>query len=117
MSKINWTRVLLGGLLAGLVFNVLEALASFITGAEFESAVAALGKTLPTSGGVMAYYVILGFVYGIAMVFIYAAIRPRFGPGPATAVLAGLIAWFMTGVLNALGYAPLDIFPVRLYML
>ena len=31
---------------------------------------------------------------GILIVWAYAAIRPRFGPGPKTAIFAGLVPWF-----------------------
>jgi hypothetical protein len=32
---------------------------------------------------------------GTLMTFWYAAIRPRFGPGPITAVIAGLAVWLV----------------------
>jgi hypothetical protein len=38
--------------------------------------------------------VILTFILGIAIVYLYAMIRPRSGPGLKSAVYAGLIAWF-----------------------
>jgi hypothetical protein len=41
---------------------------------------------------------ILGFAYGIFAVWLYAAIRPRYGAGPKTAVCAGLAVW-VAGVL------------------
>jgi hypothetical protein len=34
-----------------------------------------------------------GLAVGILMVWLYAAIRPRFGAGPRTAICAGLIMW------------------------
>jgi hypothetical protein len=36
------------------------------------------------------------FLCGITLVWLYAAIRPRYGPGPKTAVCAGLAIWFIT---------------------
>jgi hypothetical protein len=35
----------------------------------------------------------VSFVVGILLVWVYAAIRPRFGPGGKTAVYAALIVW------------------------
>ncbi len=32
-------------------------------------------------------------LYGVVLIWIYAAIRPRFGPGPKTAIIAGLTLW------------------------
>src|SRR5262249_16482408 len=53
------------------------------------------------------------FVLGIVMVLGYAAIRPRFGPGPKTAIIAALFAWFgvvlYQNVIGAgLGMVPVD---------
>ena len=36
------------------------------------------------------------FALGVLAVWSYAAMRPRFGPGPQTAVLAGLAVWAMS---------------------
>lgn len=117
MSKINWMRVLLGGLLAGLVFNVLEGiLGALYLGREYGAALEALGHPMSQSAGTMVHYLALGFLFGIAIVAIYAFIRPRFGPGPRTAVYAGLIAWFMSGVIDALAEAPMGLLPLRLHV-
>src|SRR5437667_4515115 len=40
-------------------------------------------------------FVIGGFVLGVLLVWLYAAIRPRFGPGPKTSLIAGLVLWFL----------------------
>jgi hypothetical protein len=45
--------------------------------------------------------VVITFLYGIALIWIYAAIRPRFGPGPRTAIAAGLVLWVLAYVLFA----------------
>jgi len=37
---------------------------------------------------------------GITTVFLYAAIRPRFGAGPSTAAIAGSGVWFLTGWMH-----------------
>ena len=42
----------------------------------------------------IAKAVVLTFILGIAIVYLYAAIRPRFGAGVKTAICAGLMAWF-----------------------
>ena len=49
-----------------------------------------------------AVIVITGFVEGIATVCLYAAIRPRFGPGPSTAAIAGTSVWFLTSWIHLL---------------
>jgi hypothetical protein len=51
------------------------------------------------------------FVLGIASVWLYAAIRPRYGAGPKTAVCAGLAVWILahlwSGVYLGAGFAGL----------
>jgi hypothetical protein len=95
MGRINVGRVILGGLLAGLIINVAESILNMAIMAEsWELAMRELNVP-PVSGGTIAVYMVVGFLLGIVAVWIYAAIRPRFGPGPKSAVLAGLIVWLL----------------------
>jgi hypothetical protein len=59
----------------------------------------------------MIWYTFLDFLFGIYLVWVYAAIRPRFGAGPGTAVKAGLVAWVVAGLLHALFEAPMGMMP------
>ena len=94
MGSINHMRVLMGGLLAGLVINVGEFILNVqILGAQGEADLALLG--IEQSGTAIAIYVTHGFVLGIMAVWLYAAIRPRFGAGPGTAVKAGVVVWVL----------------------
>ena len=87
MKAINFGRVILGGLLAGIVVNISEfVLNTIVLKSEMEAGMKALGKTVPQSGGAIAVWTVLGFAIGIVSVWLYAAIRPRYGAGPATAV-------------------------------
>ena len=58
-----------------------------------------------------------GFVVGIAIVFLYVALRPCFGSGVKPAALSGLIYGVIGYVLPNLLSAPLGLFPARLVML
>jgi hypothetical protein len=101
MGKINLGRVVLGGLLAGVVLTVLEfVLNGLIVADQWTAAMEALNRTAPESAGTMVAYVVWNFLLGIALVWLYAAVRPRFGPGPKTAVFTGLTAWFLVWLLG-----------------
>jgi len=63
------------------------------------------------------WFVFLDFVYGIGLLWVYAAIRPRFGAGVRTGVIAGLAVWFFVGLLHTASEAPMQLFPQRLYVL
>jgi hypothetical protein len=115
MGKINAGRVLLGGLLAGIVINVVEFIFNGVVFKdEISAAMAALNKTVDMSAGPMAIYVCWGFLVGILAVWLYAAIRPRFGAGARTAVKAGCVMWLLVSVQTTIGLAPLELLPRRL---
>ena len=95
MKSINWGRVFLGGILAGIVVNVSEfVLHDVVFKKEAEEMMKSLGKTMSQAGSTIAVWVLWGFLFGIAAVWLYAAIRTRYGPGSGTAVKAGIAAWF-----------------------
>jgi hypothetical protein len=117
MGKINMGRVLLGGLLAGLVINVGEfALNSYLLGKQWEDALKELNRPATGNNEGMLFYVLLGFALGTFAVWIYAAIRPRFGARPVTAICAGLIVWFLASLYVSAVMLPMHLFPRRLLL-
>ncbi|NIR42776.1 MAG: hypothetical protein GWN99_02780 [Gemmatimonadetes bacterium] len=110
MGRINISRVILGGLLAGLIIDVGETVASLIFSAQMEEVLQALGLVMP-GGGTIAVFMVLGFVMGIALVWLYAAIRPRLGAGPGTAIIAGLFFWFVGYFMPLLGDSLMGMLP------
>jgi len=116
MRPINWARVILGGLLAGVVINAFESvLNGVIFAEEMEAAMKALGRQV--GGGQIAMFVVWGFLVGIFAVWLYAGIRPRYGAGPKTEALAGLAVWVLGYLLAADTPIPLDLFPFRLMVI
>jgi hypothetical protein len=88
MGKINRTRVLLGGLVAGVIINIFEfVLNGVIITKDMEDALRALGRQLGM--GELAMFTVWAFMVGVFAVWLYAAIRPRYGAGPKTALCAG----------------------------
>jgi len=110
MNKINVGRVLLGGLAAGLLMNISEAA---LHGGMLGQDAAALFKSLNVPDTPNPVYltllIVMTFVIGIAAVWLYAAIRPRYGAGPKTALIAGLAVWVLahlwSGVYLGAGFA------------
>src|SRR5262245_30483796 len=89
MSGINTRRVILGGLVAGLVANAFDfVITNYLLAAEFNSMLARLSVDSAATRGWIGVFAAADFAWGFLLVFTYAAIRPRFGPGPRTAVLA-----------------------------
>lgn len=117
MGKINWGRVIAGGLLAGLVLNVFDFVVNgWLLADQWNAAMTALGKG-EMGGAMIAWFVTFDFLLGIAAVWLYAAIRPRFGAGPKTAAWAGVFVWFLVGFLQALWQVPMGLFPSNLTLI
>lgn len=119
MSTINVSRMLLGGLIAGFVINAGEGVLNEVILAEQWSAFMAESGMKPFGTGQIVSFVVLTFLFGIVLNWIYVAIRPRFGPGPKTAVIAGLtmwvIGWFIIGTYFIVaGMYPLGITAVTI---
>lgn len=111
---MNWKRILLGGLLAGLVLNIGEIILNVpIIGEEFDAVIAKYG--LPAMGGsTIALFVVLCFLLGILSVWLYAAVRPRLGPGAGTALKVGFVVYLLAFVFPNIGTMAMGIFPRNL---
>jgi hypothetical protein len=112
---MNYGRVILGGLVAGLVLNIGEFVlnAVIVHNAMVEWA----GQhNLPADPGTSFLVVAVGltFVLGIVMVWLYALIRPRMGPGPKTAIVAALVMWFCVYVYIGIIYGMLLVQPMNM---
>lgn len=115
MGKINLGRVVLGGVVAGIVANILGYLVDGVLLApRWTAALQALGKGDFSTNQILAFNV-LGLAYGIFAVWLYAAIRPRYGAGPKTALCAGLAVWVAgvllpnAGLMGVTGLFPSDL--------
>ena len=104
---INTSKVLVGGIAAGIVLNVIDFITYTYVIADKVTAQANAFKpglgAMMMSGDAIKIYVILDLVMGILLIWTYAAIRPRFGPGPSTAAAAAVLFWLivcLTGVNN-----------------
>lgn len=94
MTGINMARVLVGGIVAGLVINIGEFILNmFVLRTEMDAMVARL-QLPPIGGQQIGVFTVLVFALGIGTVWLYAAIRPRFGAGVRTALCAGAAVWF-----------------------
>lgn len=94
MNKINLGRVLLGGLVGGLVISIGNFLINRVLLRDAMNAEFSRLHVAEPGNDFIVKAVVMTFILGIAIVYLYAAIRPRFGAGVKTAICAGLIAWF-----------------------
>ncbi len=125
MVKINWSRVVLGGLLGGVVFNVLWSTAWILfLRSDWMSAVAVLGRTFPETPGGLALWLLLTFGGWILAIWLYATLSRTtfqgrkilvgFGPGPRTAAGVGFLFWLTTFLAPTLWWAHILSLPTEL---
>ena len=117
MGGINMMKVLIGGIAAGVVINIGQFVVHMYLLAEASAAMMeSMGAPEPT-GMMIGIFNVLGFATGITMIGVYAAIRPRCGPGVGTAIGAGIIVfilselipvmfWVASGVIGLGDYVP-----------
>ena len=99
---INTQKVLIGGIAAGVVMNVIDFISNtYVLGARMKAESDAFKpgiSDLMMTGSAIASYIVVDFVLGILLVWTYAAIRPRFGPGIKTAFYAAILFWVLVAI-------------------
>jgi len=107
-------RVIAGGLVAGLIINIGETILNIpLAGTAMEQALQARNLP-PVGGGAIAYFVAMTFVLGVLMVWTYAAVRPRLGPGPKTALCVASLIWVLSFVWNGGAQVAMGVMPLKL---
>ena len=104
---MNGKRIVAGGVVAGLVMIFGEFAIEPFFGSFMEGFFKRLALPMPGESAMMVFATLL-IVRGIASVWLYAAIRPRYAEGVRTAALAGVAVWgfsclFPNVVLYAFG--------------
>lgn len=104
MGKINLGRVILGGIVAGIVADILGYLVDGVLLApRWSAGMTALGHS-DFSTNQIIWFNAIGIVFGIVLIWVYAAIRPRFGAGVKTAIYAGIAVWIVGTLLPNLSF-------------
>jgi len=116
-TKINIKRLIIGGLVAGCVLNAISLLSTGFYVSEMMELLDSRGIHPPRSIWSLVVYLLMRFIWGFAVVWFYVATRPRFGPGPKTAVLIGLVFWLCTFFLMVVSYGMLGLFPKGMLIL
>lgn len=110
MTQINMQRVALGALAAGAVIFVAEGILSQVYMGPMEVALEAHNLSMDVTLGGFVLAALMSLLVGFALVWFYAAARPRFGPGPKTAALVSVVLWLGGYVPSVLGYKIMGLF-------
>jgi hypothetical protein len=114
--RMNTGRILLGGLVAGVVANAIDYVSNEYVLAEGNNELMQrLGLNVDTVNASMSTWIAVDFVLGLLLVFTYAAMRPRFGPGPKTAIVSSITIWIGIAAVVA-GFTAMGIFTQPMFM-
>ena len=110
---MNLQRIVVGGLVAGIICFIGDGVVhGVLLQPRWMEITAALH--LPNSEAdrqaSMGWFLAYDLVKGLAALVVYAMIRPRFGPGPRTAIIAGLVTWALCIPLALGGMIPMHFF-------
>jgi hypothetical protein len=105
---MNGSRIVLGGVVAGIVNFILDGVMHGVLLRPYWMEIAATlhltsNADAPSQFG---HYAVYDLAKGILAVLIYALARPRLGPGPKSAVLVGLITWALVLPVPLIGMLP-----------
>jgi hypothetical protein len=104
---VNTKRIMLGGLLAGSVIVIGEMARQAI----FTDAAPASHGSMP-----LGVFILRAVSLGIFSLLLYAAVRPRLGPGVKTAVTAGILVFLIGTLFPPFGLTMQAFAPARLLL-
>lgn len=103
MKGRYWIRVVLCGIVAGVVWHLVSVVFLSVAMPEFGAALQSRAPHRPLGGEV---FFAIDVAMGIWAVWLYSAISPRYGARPMTAAIAG-VAWWMLKTLQSAKWAGL----------
>lgn len=110
---INFGRVVLGGIVAGIIMDAYESVMNGIVLAPRWAAIMkSLGLPTFVSTQIILFNIV-GLIIGLIAVWTYAAIRPRFGAGPRTALIAAAFVWIAVKVMGVVYPTISGIYPLK----
>ena len=118
MSKINWTRLIIGGLVAATIMFFTDGFFhEKVVIADWQAVYAGLRAAEPEPHGAnLAYFAIFELGRGLISLLLYVTMRTHFGPGPKTAVLAAVAGWIAFSLTGPAQFIPLGFFSTALWV-
>ena len=117
MKRINYGRVLLGGILAGVLMFMADGfIHSKLLHEHWMAAMKAAGRSVEAEehGSDMLYFAAFELLRGLAVAGLYSVFRTHCGPGPKTAVCAALFLWAVMFPIFFLQEIPLGFYSTTL---
>ncbi|HSS22164.1 MAG TPA: hypothetical protein VLL54_18990 [Pyrinomonadaceae bacterium] len=107
MGKINYGRLILGTIVAGVFYFLTDGAIHTMLGPYHLAAITGAGKaTQPQDQMAFVYFAIYDLGKGLVALLVYAGVRPRFGAGLKTAAWAGVVTWLACIVVPTIAAIP-----------
>lgn len=118
MIRINWVRMILGGLVATIILFVTDGLFhEHVVAADWKAVYGGFGIAEPQHHGLgVLYFAVFDLGRGLISIYLYALMRSCCGPGPKTAALAGGVAWIAFSVTGPAQFIPLGFYSNSLWI-
>lgn len=120
MTKINFGRLFIGGLVATAILFLTDGLIhEHLVHEYWENVYDALGARDPGAGhGIrVVYFLVFEVGRGFTAILIYILMRPFYAAGPKTAVFSALAAWFAFSVTGPAQFIPLGFYGRRMWVI
>lgn len=120
MTKINFARLFVGGLIASVLLFVSDGfLHEQVFKQYWEYVYQGIGAKPPDPSHTWAllYFFIFELGRGFGAIFIYVLMRPFYGIGPKTAIFAAIAAWLAFSVTAPAEFIPLGFYSRRLWVM
>jgi hypothetical protein len=118
MPRLNWLRFFLGALIASVIMFMTDGfLHERVFTADWASVYANLGVAEPhhEAAGIL-YFAIFEIGRGFVSMFLYVLMQSFFGPGPKTAILAGVVGWIAFSLTGPTQFIPLGFYSNALWV-
>lgn len=118
MASINWGRLILGGLIAAIIMFLTDGfMHEQLLRSDWEAIYTGLRAAEPEHQSTsLLYFGVFELGRGLISLLLYATMRTHFGPGPKTAVLAGIAGWIAFSLTGPAQFIPLGFFSTGLWM-
>ena len=111
---MNVPRIILGGVVAGILCFIGDGVVhGVLLKDQWVQVMANIGRTPTEDASHMVYYAAYDLAKALVGVWLYAAIRPRFGARPRTGVIAAVATWALVIPIALLGLIPSAFFGRR----
>jgi hypothetical protein len=117
MARINTNRWLAGGVVAAILIWLLEGAASVLYMDDMNASLQALGLSIEMNATMWAISVLVSLITGLVLVFLYAAARAQFGPGPKTAMIVACALWTGGYLVSLIGLYMIGMYPTNLLVM